>query len=101
MRPAYSGLRNAIAPVGGTDQAFAIGDVYAATREANETFSVELIQGHSNPRATHSEHKREKFVGQGDLIAAQAVLRHEQPARQALLECGGAVGERGMRGLDS
>jgi hypothetical protein len=42
----------------------------------------------------------QKLVREWYLVPVQSVLRHEQPARETLCDAGGAVRERGVRGLD-
>src|SRR5271170_7585394 len=41
--------------------------------------------GHGDAGAASAEHVREKFLRQGHDVSAEAVLAHQQPARQALV----------------
>jgi len=55
---------------------------------------------HGDAGAAHAQHHGQEFVGQRHRIAGHAVMRHQQPARQALFQLGAAIGQCGLRRLD-
>jgi hypothetical protein len=57
-----------------------------------ETGALELMQGRCHPGAAYAQHQRHELVGEQHLWPFNAVLAHEQPAREPLFQP--AVGVR-------
>ena len=49
--------------------------------------------------AAHAQHQREELVRQRNCGAGRPIVRHENPARQPLVEMAARIADRGVRGL--
>ena len=58
------------------------------------------LQRDRHARTMRPEHQTEELVRERELIAVDAIIRHQKPARQALLDLAAAVGKRGRGGLE-
>jgi hypothetical protein len=57
----------------------------------------ERLDRQGDARALRPQHQGQEFVGQRELVATEAVMGHQQPAREALLDGIGAVREGRLR----
>ena len=73
--------------------------VMLAAAGGDEARLFQRLQRDRHAGTMGAEHQAEKLVREGELIAVDAIIRHEKPARQALLDLAAAVGERGCGGL--
>ena len=53
---------------------------------ADQAGFLEYPHRHRHAGASHAQHRGQKFLGQVELPAADAILRHEEPAGTALLD---------------
>ena len=53
---------------------------------ADPSACIKRVEHRGNARAPYAEHLRQKFMRKMDLVIVAAVMSHEQPARQALLD---------------
>src|SRR5262245_50649261 len=70
---------------GGFLEAGAVDDGHAPVRVFDEASLLENAGHHGDAWAARAKHHRQKFVAQLKLIAADAVVRHEEPSAAAFL----------------
>src|SRR4051812_41101906 len=82
---------DAVALTGGGLEAGAVGDLHPAPLVADEARLLELARRDGDPGASHPEHHGEELVGHRELVPLDPVVRHQQPAREALISLVPAV----------
>ena len=92
-------LRRHVRSVRAFLQPFAVDDGDAAAARGDETCFFQRLQSNRHAGTVRTEHEAEKLVRERELLAVDAVVRHEKPARQSLFDLAAAVGECGCRGL--
>ena len=80
-----------IALAGGGFKAFTVKDVDVAALVFDEADALERACRHGHGSATRAEHLREKLLRDVKLIVLNAILEHEEPAREPLLHLVEAV----------
>jgi len=66
----------------------------------NQVAVRQHAQCFGNRSPAHAEHDGQKLVREKKLVAVDAIMRHQKPAREALLDGAAAVDEGRLRGLD-
>src|SRR5437762_7669022 len=77
---------DAVAFAGGRLEAVAISDRDLAVMVADQSRALQLASSHGHPCAPHSEHRGEELVRHRHDIQLNAVVRHEQPTSESLLD---------------
>jgi len=77
---------DAIKPVRGEFQALSIEKENFATAGADQASALQIVHGIGEARPSHPEQQGEEFMGDGDGFGADAVVPHQQPAREPLVE---------------
>jgi hypothetical protein len=65
----------------------------------DETFPFESLYRQRHKRSVRAKHDGEKFVCER-LRSVDAIVRHQQPAGQALFQLAAAIANRRLRGLN-
>src|SRR5581483_201235 len=92
-------LDDAVTLAGRRLEALAVEDADAAAAVLDQ---LAVLQRGRRPRdadPAHAEHVREELLRQAEFVGAHPVARHEQPAREALLDLVKAVARRGLGNL--
>src|SRR6266436_5859005 len=99
-QPAVFSLRNAVRFGGAFLESFSIpyGDVSA--RRRYQTAAFESVQRLRDAGPADREHQRQEVVSERQRVDAQPVVRHQDPARQALVQFGLRIADCGLRSLD-
>src|SRR5579859_87253 len=84
-----------IALAGGVLQGGAVEDVNAAARIFEDAEFLQIAGRDRNGRPVNAQHHRQELMGELQLIAVAAVVRQQQPSREAFIEC--VVGVAGSR----
>ncbi|HEY3145230.1 MAG TPA: hypothetical protein VGJ75_02710, partial [Dongiaceae bacterium] len=66
---------------------------------SNQSGVFQQVDRDGYTRAAHAEHEGEKFVREAEAIPIDAIKRHQQPARQSLLDLAATVCHRRVGGL--
>src|ERR1700704_4433974 len=94
-RPCFCSLELAfgwhVGAVGTFLQCSAIDDGYVAATRRDETRIFQCLHCDRHARTMGAEHEAEELVSERELFAVDAVVRHEQPARQSLFDLAAAV----------
>src|SRR3954471_24411732 len=85
---------DAVASTGGTLESRPVDNRDAAVGVRDEASLLQYARGDRHARAPHAEHQRQELVGQRELVGADAIVRHQQPARAPLFDRMGAVARR-------
>src|SRR5437867_6982923 len=88
-RDAITGTRSML-------QTVAVQHLDAASGIANESALSQHLRRDGNRRAPRSEHESKKLMGQRNPRAGDAIMRHEQPSRTALLDGVNLVADHGL-----
>jgi hypothetical protein len=80
-------------------QCLTVDDGDVAAPRGDEAGLFQALQGDRHARTMGAEHEAEELMREGNVAAVEAIISHEQPTRQSLLDVAAAVGERGCRGL--
>jgi hypothetical protein len=92
-------VRTDIRAVGAFLQRLTVDDSDVAAPRGDEAGLFQRLHGNGHARTMGAEHEAQKFMRERKVVAVDAVVGHEKPARQSLLDLAAAVGERGCRGL--
>ena len=93
-------VRRRVGAVGMLLQPFSIKDRDEAPLMANETAAFELLERDCHTGSRRPEHGGKELMGKGNFVAVHTISRHEQPARQTLLDLAAPVRQGGLGGLD-
>src|SRR5438094_256154 len=80
-------------------QAFPVDDGHYPPPVRDPASPLEFLHGdrHAGPRS--AEHNSDEFMGKRNLMSINAIISHEKPASQALLDFVAPVRERSLRAL--
>ena len=67
---------------------------------ADEALPLQFLKRDRHTGSPHAQHDRQELVRERDLVAVYAVVGHQQPARQTLIDRTATVCQGGLRGLD-
>ena len=82
-----------------SSKAVAIDDGDRPTARVNKADAFQQVDGVGHARPPNAQHDRQEFVRQGEGVAIGPVVRHQNPARQSLLDLAPSVGHGGIAGL--
>src|SRR2546422_11673590 len=85
-QPVEFGAGDAVALAGGVLQAVSVDDGHAASGVADKPGLLEDPGGHGYGGSPDSEHLGEEFLGEGEFVAADAVVGEEHPAAASFLD---------------
>ncbi len=74
------GLGLAIQTIGDRLQTFTIGHDDATAPSIDKALVFKLLNRRRDTGASHAKHQRQKIVHEGDLVAVDTIVRHEEPA---------------------
>jgi hypothetical protein len=80
-------------------QSFAIEDQDICPTPGDEPLFLQHLQGGRDAGTAHAQHQRQEFMCERQLTAVEAVMRHQQPTRQPLLDFALSVGKGRCGGL--
>lgn len=99
-QPLVLRFANAVGAGGKFDQTRPVHDVKLIPRGPDNASPLQLVKRLGDPLTSHTNHQGDEFMGDHQVIAGETVVGHENPARQALLDRGMAIGKRGLAGLN-
>src|ERR1700685_3165694 len=92
-------LEDRVALAGRLLQASAILDCHSPTGVVEEAGVLQDTRSDGNAGAARAQHMRKKLLGEGDEIASQPVLTHQQPSGQPLFHLVQPIASRHVGGL--
>src|SRR5688572_15761137 len=99
-RAAGSSFRSNVGAVRRILETRAIDDQNSAALRSDQTVHLETLEGNGHPRSAHTQHARQELMGKRQVVAVDAVVRHQQPAGQTLFDFVTAIGHGSLGRLD-
>ena len=72
-------------------------DVYVPSAVFNQSCLLQNASSDSDASSSRAQHVGEKFLSQGNVVATESVLTHQQPSRQSLMDFMRPIARRDLR----
>src|SRR3954468_19008507 len=98
-QPAILCFRNAVRVSRARFQFSTVHDRDRAARRRDQSAFDQHVKRLRDPGTTHTEHQRQKLMGEMDCGSRSPIVRHQNPAGQSLLDAAVRIRDCGLRGL--